>query len=111
MGYARASIRPGALSSTTDFKDIQNAALAWSRSGKPGRQRVNEPPGLVERLPVFQHRVRVGHDAAAGAEIDAPLAGDGRADDDAGVERPGDAPVADGAAVDAAFGGLELGDD
>ena len=74
-------------------------------------QRRHHPPRLVERLLVLPLRVRVGHDASAHLEVaPAPLDDEG-ADRDVRVDGAPEGEVADGASVDAAAGGLQLGDD
>src|SRR5687768_14266579 len=76
-------------------------------------QSVDHATGLVERLAVLLLRVRIGHDAAAGAEVHAIAARrrDNRPDRNARVERAGDAVVANRPAVHAALRRLELRDD
>ena len=90
------SLEPGARHGSTCFR---------------GCQHIDRGAGLVERFAVFLLGVRVGDDAAAGAEVYAAVAHHRRADGDVGVERAGHAPVADRPAVDAAARRLALGDD
>ena len=53
-----------------------------------GRQRPQQPFGLVPGFFVFALRVGLGHDAAADGELPPAAAGRDRADQDVEVQRP-----------------------
>ncbi len=67
--------------------------------------------GLVERFPILQLRIGVGHDPAAGLEVYLASRGHHGSDDDARIHAPVCAEVADGAAVDSPARRLQLRDD
>ena len=59
---------------------------------------------LVYRFLVFRFGIRIGHDARADLDEDLPVLDQDRPDGDAEIHIPGEAEIADGAAVGTAPG-------
>src|SRR5688572_3596884 len=106
---ARARSRSQSRISIQQSRTNQQSNIAKSSTCQG--EGVDQSPSLVQGLAVLLFGIGIGNDTAPCTEVYAAVAGDCGADGNARVEVAGHAEVADRAAVDAALGQLELGDD